>query len=67
MRQSGYSVVTKDADFSDLCVLFGFPPTIIWIRRGNCSTTDLEALSRQHQDGIKYLETDKTKGVLTLF
>jgi hypothetical protein len=23
-RQSGYSIVTKDADFSDLCVLLGF-------------------------------------------
>jgi predicted nuclease of predicted toxin-antitoxin system len=25
-RQSGYFIVTKDADFSDLCVLLGFPP-----------------------------------------
>ena len=30
-RQEGYSIVTKDADFSDLCVLLGFPPKIIWI------------------------------------
>lgn len=43
-RQSGYCIVTKDADFSDLCVLLGFPPRIIWIRRGNCSTTALEEL-----------------------
>jgi len=25
-RQSSYLIVTKDADFSDLCVLLGFPP-----------------------------------------
>ncbi|HEY0430378.1 MAG TPA: DUF5615 family PIN-like protein [Pyrinomonadaceae bacterium] len=43
-RQSGYAIVTKDADFSDLCVLLGFPPNIIWIRRGNCSITALEEL-----------------------
>lgn len=66
-RQSGYCIVTKDADFSDLCVLFGFPPKIIWIRRGNCSTTALEQLLRQHRTDIDGLETDPMNGVLTLF
>jgi predicted nuclease of predicted toxin-antitoxin system len=33
-------IVTKDADFSELIVLRGFPPKVIWIRRGNCSTQD---------------------------
>ena len=28
-RLSDFCIVTKDADFSDLCVLFGFPPKII--------------------------------------
>ena len=66
-RQSGYSIVTRDADFSDLCVLLGFPPKIIWIRRGNCSTTALEELLRQHCDDILALENDVVNGVLTLF
>lgn len=66
-RQNGFCIVTKDADFSDLCVLSGFPPKIIWIRRGNCTTTALEELLRQHCDGIKALETDAVNGVLTLF
>lgn len=56
-----------DADFSDLCVVLGFPPKIIWIRRGNCSTTALEELLRQHRDDIERLETDPMNGVLTLF
>ena len=29
-RREGYLVVTKDADFSDLCMLLGFPPKVIW-------------------------------------
>lgn len=66
-RQSGYAIVTKDADFSDLCVLLGFPPNIIWIRRGNCSTTALEELLRQHCEDIIALESDAVNGVLTLF
>lgn len=52
---------------SDLCVLLGFPPKIIWIRRGNCSTTALDELLRQHCDDIEGLETDAMNGVLTLF
>ncbi len=65
--QNGFVIVTKDADFSDLCVLLGFPPKIIWIRRGNCSTTALEELLSEHSDGIRALETDAMNGVLTLF
>lgn len=66
-RQNGYLIVTKDADFSDLCVLLGFPPNIIWIRRGNCSTKALEELLRRHHNDIEALETDAMNGVLTLF
>jgi predicted nuclease of predicted toxin-antitoxin system len=51
-RQNDYAIVTKDADFSELCVLLGFPPKIIWIRRGNCSTTALEQLLREHCDEL---------------
>jgi predicted nuclease of predicted toxin-antitoxin system len=35
-RREGFVIVTKDSDFSDLCILLGFPPKVIWIRRGNC-------------------------------
>ncbi len=35
--RDGFVIVTKDSDFSDLCILLGFPPKVIWIRRGNCS------------------------------
>lgn len=66
-RQSGYFIVTKDADFSDLCVLLRLPPKIIWIRRGNCSAKALEELLRRHHDDIVALETDAMNGVLTLF
>ncbi len=41
-RDEGFLIVTKDADFSDLCMLLGFPPKVIWIRRGNCKTADIE-------------------------
>ena len=66
-QREGFSIVTKDADFSELCVLLGFPPKIIWIRRGNCSTKALEQILRAHCDDIEALDADPINGVLTLF
>ncbi len=66
-KDNGFVVVTKDADFADLSVLRGFPPKIVWIRRGNCSTTDIENLLRDHNSEIEDLATDSTSGILTLF
>jgi len=66
-RQNDFCIVTKDADFSDLCVLHGFPPKIIWIRRGNCSVSTLEEILRQHHNDIQALEIDSVNGVLTVF
>ncbi len=45
-RREGFLIVTKDADFSDLCMLLGFPPKVVWIRRGNCKTSAVEAILR---------------------
>lgn len=66
-RQEGFLIVTKDADFSDICSLRGFPPKIIWIRRGNCKTVDIEVILRSHYDDIKELNDNEIIGVLTLF
>lgn len=66
-RQEGFLIVTKDADFSDICSLRGFPPKIVWIRRGNCKTADIEAILRSHYDDIKELNNNEIMGMLTLF
>lgn len=66
-RREGFLVVTKDSDFSDLCMLLGFPPKLIWIRRGNCQTSVIEAMLRHHYSDIEALDKDMINGVLTLF
>ncbi|MCY7346203.1 MAG: DUF5615 family PIN-like protein [Pyrinomonadaceae bacterium] len=66
-KDNGFVVVTKDADFADLSVFRGFSPKVVWIRRGNCSTTDIENLLRDHLSEIEDLATDSTSGILTLF
>jgi predicted nuclease of predicted toxin-antitoxin system len=66
-RREEFVIVTKDSDFSDLCILLGFPPKVIWIRRGNCSTSDIEAILRDHKADIEALGRDEFMGILTLF
>jgi predicted nuclease of predicted toxin-antitoxin system len=66
-RTEGFLIVTKDSDFSDICTIRGFPPKIIWIKRGNCKTASIEAILRNHYDDIESLNNDTTTGILTLF
>lgn len=66
-RQNNYTLVTKDADFGDLSVLRGFPPKVIWIRRGNCKTSGIEKILRDNFDAIEQLENDNQLGLITLF
>lgn len=66
-RENEFTLVTKDADFGDLSILRGFPPKVIWLRRGNCRTADIEAILRNNFDAIKELENDAEIGLVTLF
>ncbi len=62
-----YMIVTKDADFSEFGIMKGFPPKIIWIRRGNCSTQDIEMILRENFFAISDLSEGQKAGILTLF
>ena len=66
-RQHDYMIVTKDVDFSELGLLLGFPPKVIWIRRGNCSTQDIETLLRGNFEAISALSDDPDTGILTVY
>jgi predicted nuclease of predicted toxin-antitoxin system len=66
-RDHDYMIVTKDADFSELGVLKGFPPQVIWIRRGNCSTSEIETVLRENHEAIQTLGEDEETGILVLF
>ena len=66
-RSRGFIIVSQDADFSDLSAMFGAPPKVIWIRRGNCSTREIEAMLRLHHDAIGRVNDDPQSRVLALF
>jgi predicted nuclease of predicted toxin-antitoxin system len=66
-RQGGFTVVTRDSDFNELSIIRGFPPKVIWIRRGNCSTNQIEEILRSHFEDIQAFEQNPNLGVLTLY
>ena len=66
-NQNDFTVVTRDSDFSELSILRGFPPKVIWIRRGNCSTNQIKELLRSHNQDIIQFSKDLNLGVLALY
>ncbi len=48
----GYVIVSKDSDFHQRSLLRGHPPKVMWIRRGNCSTRDVEEMLRSSRARI---------------
>ncbi len=65
-QRHGYTIVTKDSDFTDLSVLHGFPPKVVRICIGNCTTADIEALLRQHRATIVAFLADSNAGSLAI-
>jgi len=65
-RDRGLTLVTRDADFSEMSEALGFPPKVIWIRLGNCSTSRMESVLRQHYEAIVGFDLDASSGILTV-
>lgn len=66
-NKNDYLIVSKDSDFSEISFIRGFPPKVIWIRRGNCSTKDIEELFRREYNQIEKLYQSKAIGILLLY
>jgi len=60
-------MVSKDADFAEISMLHGFPPKLLWLRIGNCRTSDVEDLIRSNHSYILDLIADDQRGILSLF
>ena len=60
--EHGLAIVTKDSDFQERGQIVATGPRIVWIRRGNCSTAEIEALPRRHAAPITALGECGTAG-----
>ena len=64
--ERGLAIVTKDSDFQERSQIATVSPRIVWIRRGNCSTDEIEALLRGHAERISTLMREGAPGFLIL-
>lgn len=65
-KDNGFTITSKDSDFQQLSFLYGAPPKVIWIRRGNCSVAEIERLLQTKVDLIKEFEGNAEAAYLIL-
>ncbi|WP_346289446.1 DUF5615 family PIN-like protein [Sphaerothrix gracilis] len=54
-KLNNFCIVTQDADFPERSRLYGSPPKVVWLRCGNASTNQVEALIRSGATVIREL------------
>lgn len=65
-KENHLLIVSKDSDLHQRSFVFGPPPKLIWVRLGNCSTSDVERLLRRNFDAITIFEEDSEAAFLAL-
>jgi predicted nuclease of predicted toxin-antitoxin system len=65
-RDGGFTIASKDSDLRQLSFLYGHPPKVVWIQRGNCSTGDIEMILRDRYDDLIAFELDQESSFLAL-
>ena len=65
-KEQHYTLVSKDSDFHELSLLYGSPPKVVWIRRGNCSTKQIELILRNKQEDIRSLVDNREAAYLVI-
>jgi predicted nuclease of predicted toxin-antitoxin system len=65
-KQHGFMIVSKDSDFHQRSFVFGFPPKVIWVQLGNCTTADIEQAIRKEFEAIKAFYEDTEAAFLVL-
>jgi predicted nuclease of predicted toxin-antitoxin system len=47
-RAKGFCIVTQDSDFAERSRLYGAPPKVVWLRCGNSTPQQVEAILRRN-------------------
>jgi predicted nuclease of predicted toxin-antitoxin system len=63
-RDHGFAILTKDWDFHPMSLLRGFPPKVVFLRVGNCSTEAIIGLLTKGASDMSVFFADKTASLL---
>ena len=65
-REHGYTLVSKDADFHQRSLVLGHPPKLVFLRIGNCATSEITQLLRANYVLLSTFESDANASILIL-
>jgi predicted nuclease of predicted toxin-antitoxin system len=65
-KAGGFAIVSKDADFRQLSFLYGSPPKVVWLRVGNRSTVQIEAIIRSSAGDFEAFDADPIASMLVV-
>ncbi len=65
-RDNEFTIISKDGDFQHLASKNGPPPKVIWLRVGNCRTSELAAILAGYQQDLLDFAADPVAGLLIL-
>lgn len=65
-KNNDLMIVSKDSDMHQRSFAFGHPPKIIWVRLGNCSTSEVETLLAKNIIAIERFHEDEHASFLSL-
>ena len=65
-KSNGYAILSKDDDFHQRSFLYGYPPKVVWLRLGNCSTEQVAEALRRNTEHLAAFEADLQAAFLAL-
>jgi predicted nuclease of predicted toxin-antitoxin system len=65
-KAGGFAIVSKDADFRQLSFLYGSPPKVVWLRVGNQSTAQIEAIVRANAGALEAFDADPVASMVVV-
>ncbi len=65
-KENGYTLVSKDSDFNDICTLYNFPPHIIWLRLGNSRVSRVEEALLKYKVEISSIVEKNITGIIEI-
>ena len=66
-KEHAFTIVSKDADFSEISMELGYPPKLIWLQIENLTTGEIEDLIRSRYAQIAALPAATDRAILVLF
>ena len=65
-KANNFVIVSKDSDFHQRSLLYGYPPKFIYLRVGNCSTSKIVQVLQDNYTMINQFGSAEQESILVL-